>query len=173
MKNLKPWPKGRSPNPGGRRRNAASLTAAMKRALTVNEANAVAAKVVSVAKAGDMTAVKLLADRIDGPLSALVELSNARNPRPNETPSEFFTRLSAEAETCTARTFPGWEKPAPHIKLKWNAANDEPPAPMVISVINSEQPHPGEVASEMYRRMETQSQSDVRRSFPQWPGPSA
>ena len=65
----RPWPKGTSGNPCGRRPGTISPTMALRRALTRQEADALAAKVVAMAKAGDATCLRLLFDRLDGPSS--------------------------------------------------------------------------------------------------------
>lgn len=163
---------GQSGCPGGKRKGR-SPTKMLAQISTPDELRKVCESILTAASKGDIAAAKLIFDRLDGSVASILQMAAGPTPRPNETPNEFFTRLCAEAESCTARTFPGWEKPAPHIKLKWNAANDEPIKPMVVNVISSDQPHPGETDNEMYLRMEAQSQSDVRRAFPQWRGLAA
>ena len=49
----RPWPKGVSGNPGGRRKGAVSLKATLTRALTKADADAIARKLIDGAKAGN------------------------------------------------------------------------------------------------------------------------
>lgn len=57
---LKPWPKGVSGNPSGKRKGHASVTAALKRKLTRKDADVIAAKLIGQAKAGNRHAVRIL-----------------------------------------------------------------------------------------------------------------
>lgn len=59
------WVAGQSGNPRGRKPGSASLTAAMRRVLTRADAEEIAAKVISMAKDGDLGAIKVLLDRLD------------------------------------------------------------------------------------------------------------
>lgn len=61
----RPWPKGMSGNPSGRRKGTVSLTAALKRLLTTEDASAIVRKVVDLAKNGDLRAIELLFQRLD------------------------------------------------------------------------------------------------------------
>lgn len=65
----KPWVKGQSGNPSGKRAGTVSPTAALKRALTRRDAELIARKVIALAKKGDATILRVLLDRLDGPLS--------------------------------------------------------------------------------------------------------
>ena len=51
---------GKSGNPGGRKRGAVNLTAALKARLTQEDAVAIVARLIGLAKEGDLGAVKLL-----------------------------------------------------------------------------------------------------------------
>ena len=73
----RPWPKGVSGNPGGRRKGCASLKAALKRALSRSDADAIAQKLIASAKAGNVGAAKLLLNHLpdcenDDPLSDIL-----------------------------------------------------------------------------------------------------
>ena len=68
---LKPWKPGQSGNPSGRPKKDRALTAALeveldKKVGRKTKRQLVAAKVVSLALDGDMTAAKFLADRTEG-----------------------------------------------------------------------------------------------------------
>jgi len=76
----RPWPKGVSGNPGGRRKGAVSLKAALTRALTKADADAIARKLIDGAKAGNTAAAKLL-------LNHLPECEN------NDPVSDLLSRL--------------------------------------------------------------------------------
>jgi len=69
LNNLRPFPKGVSGNPGGRPKGSVSLAATLKRLLRAPDAESIMAAVIDSAKSGDLAAVKLLLDRIDGPLA--------------------------------------------------------------------------------------------------------
>jgi|APCry1669189204_1035204.scaffolds.fasta_scaffold58352_1 Family of unknown function (DUF5681) len=73
----RPFPKGTSGNPSGKRPGSVSPTAALKRALTRGDADAIAAKLISCARAGDAAALRILLDRCDGPLNGPLALSIA------------------------------------------------------------------------------------------------
>ena len=73
----RPWPKGVSGNPGGRRKGAVSLKATLTRALTKADADAIARKLIDGAKAGNTAAAKLLLNHLpecenNDPLSDLL-----------------------------------------------------------------------------------------------------
>lgn len=56
---------GRSGNPSGRRRGSVSLAAALARSLTKRDAEVICRKLISLAKSGDVPALRLLFDRLD------------------------------------------------------------------------------------------------------------
>jgi len=56
---------GRSGNPSGKRKGTVSLAAALVRNLTAEDADAIAQRLISLAKGGDVPALKLLFDRLD------------------------------------------------------------------------------------------------------------
>ena len=72
-RNLRPFPKGRSGNPGGRPKGR-SLTAILRAELdapvapgsNVTKAEAIAEKLVSLALAGDLAAIREVLDRTEG-----------------------------------------------------------------------------------------------------------
>jgi hypothetical protein len=70
---------GKSGNPGGRKRGAVNLTAQLKSRLTQEDAVAIVARLIGLAKAGDLAAVKLLLDRIDGPQSGPLAIAMAQS----------------------------------------------------------------------------------------------
>ena len=73
----RPFKKGQSGNPKGKRKGSVSLTARLKSALTKEAAAEIVAKLISMAQAGDMAAAKLLWDRTDGPLSGPLAVAMA------------------------------------------------------------------------------------------------
>ena len=73
----RPWPRGTSGNPSGRRKGTLSPTAALKRTLTKADLEQIATKLIDLAKAGDRHALRIIFDRIDGPLSAAAALAVA------------------------------------------------------------------------------------------------
>src|SRR5664280_1031858 len=56
---------GHSGNPSGKRKGTVSLAAALARSLTRQDARAICRKLISLAKDGDVPALKLLFDRLD------------------------------------------------------------------------------------------------------------
>lgn len=62
----KPFKPGVSGNPGGRRRGTVSLAAALVRNLTKQDADAIAQRLIALAKSGDIPALRLLFDKLDG-----------------------------------------------------------------------------------------------------------
>lgn len=63
----RPWPKGVSGNPSGRRKGSASLKAALRRALTQQQADAIARRLVEAAAEGSVGAAKLLLNHLPDP----------------------------------------------------------------------------------------------------------
>jgi hypothetical protein len=61
----KGWQPGQSGNVRGRRPGGASLTAALRRTLTREDAEEIARKLVALAKSGDLRAVQILFERLD------------------------------------------------------------------------------------------------------------
>jgi hypothetical protein len=66
-----------SGNPSGRRKGTLSPTAAFKRTLTQADLEQVVTKLIDLAKAGDRHALRIIFDRIDGPLSAAAAVAVA------------------------------------------------------------------------------------------------
>ena len=56
---------GQSGNPSGKRKGSVSLAAALARSLTRKDAEAICRKLISLAKRGDVPALRLLFDRLD------------------------------------------------------------------------------------------------------------
>jgi hypothetical protein len=79
----RPWPKGVSGNPSGRRHGSVSLTAALARTLTKKDAEAICLKLISLAKSGDVPALRLLFDRLDTVEieQRIIQLEAAVNPK--------------------------------------------------------------------------------------------
>lgn len=61
----KGWRPGVSGNPAGKRRGHASLTAALKRGLSREDAEAIVRKLIALAKGGDLRAVTIIFERFD------------------------------------------------------------------------------------------------------------
>jgi hypothetical protein len=85
----RPFQPGQSGNPSGRRKGSVSPTAALRRALSRSDADAIARRFIRLAKAGDAAAAKLIFDRIDHPLSgpmaiALAQANAASEVMPQE-----------------------------------------------------------------------------------------
>jgi cell division protein FtsN len=89
-----PWPKGKSPHPGGRRSEKPFFTAL---SLEINDAaddrprlRAIAAKVLALAEAGDMRAIEFLADRLDGKPKQSLDIDATVT---HQDPKERFQRI--------------------------------------------------------------------------------
>lgn len=61
------WRPGQSGNPSGRRKHSVSLSAALKRVVTPEQAEKIARKLLALAADGDPHALRLCFERIDGP----------------------------------------------------------------------------------------------------------
>ena|SRR5438445_605133 len=81
----KGWRKGQSGNPLGRKRGGVNLTATLRRTLKREDAEEIAAKLVSLAKGGDIRAVQILFERLDAAdfEQRLADLEAAVQQRPN------------------------------------------------------------------------------------------
>jgi hypothetical protein len=78
---------GRSGNPSGKRKGSVSLASALARSLTSKDADAICRKLISLAKQGDVPALKLLFDRLDGPLNLFTLAAvNTSPPQEEEEP---------------------------------------------------------------------------------------
>ena len=75
----RPFAKGTSGNPSGKRKGSVSIAATLRRLLSKEDAQKIAFRLVSLAKAGDLGATKLLLDRIDGPQTGPIAVALAQS----------------------------------------------------------------------------------------------
>ena len=75
----RPFVKGQSGNPNGRRKGTVSPTAALRRILSRTDAERIARTVIDAAADGDLQATKLLFDRIDGASSSPMAVALAHS----------------------------------------------------------------------------------------------
>ena len=78
----RPFPKGVSGNPSGRRAGSVSPTAALKRILTRADAERIAHSLIALAAKGDPTALRVLFDRVDFPLAGPLAAALAAKSNP-------------------------------------------------------------------------------------------
>lgn len=71
----RPWPKGVSGNPSGKRKGCVSLVATLKRLFSRADAESVVRRLVALAQGGDTQAMKLIFDRLDGPQNGPLALT--------------------------------------------------------------------------------------------------
>ena len=90
------WKPGISGNPGGRAKTKL-FQQAMRDVMTLSEAKAVALKVLQMAKAGDLMAVNIIADRLDGKPQQSVEITDERSSGLAERFEEILSRAASEA----------------------------------------------------------------------------
>jgi len=93
---------GQSGNPSGKRKNCVSLSAALKRALTPETADEIAASLISAAKAGNLGAAKIILDRLDHPLggpfaAVAVAQANTSNSEQAAIPEWLMDRVRQRA----------------------------------------------------------------------------
>lgn len=106
------WVKGGpSPNPQGREKTKL-FRQALREVLSLNEAKEIAKKVVEMAKKGDLMAVNIVADRLDGKPQQSIDIQDERS---SNNLAERFEQIlagaakeadaahSAERETGTGR----------------------------------------------------------------------
>jgi hypothetical protein len=124
----KPWPKGTSGNPSGRRRGSASIVAALKRLTTRADAEAVARKLLALAKGGDLQAMRLLLDRLDGPQNGplAITMAQAMNVTTQQNPNETKEFLDYMSRIPTSSLIANMERPAKESR--------EPPPPPLIGI---------------------------------------
>ena len=95
----RPWPRGTSGNPSGRRKGTLSPTAALKRTLTKADLEQVVTKLIDLAKAGDRHALRTIFDRLDGPVKEIITWEDPGASRPvviawpHELPADDRQRL--------------------------------------------------------------------------------
>lgn len=83
--NLKPWPKGVSGNPGGRPRKKL-IDYALEELLLDNDSElavVIARKLLARAKKGELKAIQLIAERIEGKPTRQAELDRNEGAAPN------------------------------------------------------------------------------------------
>ena len=90
------WVKGQSGNPDGRSKTKL-FRQALREVLSLNEAKEIAKKVVQMAKAGDLMAVNIVADRLDGKPQQSVEITDERS---NDLAGRFEEILAHAAEAA-------------------------------------------------------------------------
>ena len=92
----RPWPKGVSGNPSGRRNGSVSLAAALARSLTRKDAEAICRKLIQLCKRGDIPALRLLFDRADSVEieDRLLQLEQKLEQKTNQTGKNEKAQLS-------------------------------------------------------------------------------
>ena len=93
-RNLKPFQPGQSGNPSGRPKGSVSMTAILRRKLAEAEAASAVAIVdamIAEAKGGNLRAIAVILDRLEGKVPDQVEVRN--------TPPEIDSEVMAVAET--------------------------------------------------------------------------
>jgi hypothetical protein len=89
----KGWKPGQSGKPSGRRAGSVSPTAALKRALTRQDADLIARKIIALAKTGDAAALRTLFERVDYPLSGPLAIATAFAASNNEASSGCIAQV--------------------------------------------------------------------------------
>lgn len=84
---LKPWKKGQSGNPSGKRKGTVSIKAALLRNLTPALANKIAKTWLNAAANGDVGFSKIVIERLEGRVTEVVELSG---PDGGSIPVNFY-----------------------------------------------------------------------------------
>lgn len=90
------WKPGVSGNPGGRAKTKL-FQQALRNVLSLSEAEDIARKVVQMAKAGDLVAANMVADRLDGKPQQSVEITDERSSGLAERFEEILSRAASEA----------------------------------------------------------------------------
>jgi hypothetical protein len=111
----KGWVKGVSGHPGGRSKSTASIVSALRRRVDRAEADRLADTLLSMAAGGDIAALRLAIEHLDGKPTSKLDLSlvEAAVPKSNELPGDFYERLVGEVEVRVGQCFPGWSPPSP------------------------------------------------------------
>jgi hypothetical protein len=102
----RPFPKGVSGNPSGRRKGAVSIAGVLKAKLSRPDAERICGQLIKQAMAGDIQAVKLIFDRIDHPLTGPIALA------------------VAQAGVVTGPTFNDGFAPTVNVKIVHNGRDD-------------------------------------------------
>ena len=92
------WVKGQSGNPGGSEKTKL-FRRALRECLTLNEAKDIALKVIAMAKAGDLAAVNIIADRLDGKPQQSIDIHDERS---HDLAERFEQILAAAAQEADA-----------------------------------------------------------------------
>ncbi len=96
------WAKGQSGNPGGQEKTKL-FRRALRECLSLEEAKVIARKVIAMAKEGDLMAVNIVADRLDGKPQQSVEISDERSSNL----AERFEQILANAASQAAAVHTG------------------------------------------------------------------
>lgn len=80
VENLKPWPKGTSGNPGGRPKTAKLRDTLAKLIDDKDLGDKLMSKLVVMALSGDMRAMAMILDRIDGKVPDRIEVGDTDEP---------------------------------------------------------------------------------------------
>ena len=112
--NKKNWFRpGKSGNPTGRPKGSINLTSRLKKQLRENpeQANAIIANLIALASDGDfraLNAIKVILDRVDGPVKQKVEVEAA-----GEQAAALREQIRGMFETVPTEAPPGYEAPPP------------------------------------------------------------
>lgn len=101
-----PWKPGQSGHPGGRPKTKL-FSQALRNVLSLSEAEEIAKKVVEMAKNGDLQAVNIVADRLDGKPHQSVEVTDERT---DDLAAVFDQILADSASTTEEATDHGTKK---------------------------------------------------------------
>jgi len=139
----RPWTKGQSGNPSGKRKGCVSLAATLKRLVSRADAEAIAKKLLSLAKTGDLLAMRLLFDRLDGPQNGPLAITMAQAvnvSQENPAVRECFASLSVERlQRPIERLAPPDSPPLP---LFFTGETQQPPAPPPLPEPRQAKPEP-------------------------------
>jgi len=92
-----PFVKGQSGNPGGLEKQKL-FRRALRECLSLEEAKIIARKVIQMAKDGDLMAVNIVADRLDGKPRQEIEVSDERSNNLAERFEQILASAAQEAD---------------------------------------------------------------------------